>query len=186
MKKIFSLNKGYTLIELLAVMIILVSAGVVVTSIMVSTLRGGNKSTTTNDVRQNGQYAISQMSKMITFAKEFNGVSVDNVTYSTNCLPYTGPTPIPTPPLYQYIKITSFDGGTTTFSCSSNTISSNSASLLNQNIAVSNCFFTCTQASLSVSPTIKINFTLSKLNSGFFAENQTTIPFDTSITLRNN
>ncbi len=49
MKKIFSLNNGYTLIELLAVMIILVSAGVVVTSIMVSTLRGGNKSTTTND-----------------------------------------------------------------------------------------------------------------------------------------
>lgn len=182
-------NKGYTLIELLAVIVILVSVGAIITSILVTALRGGSRSNTTNEVRDSGNYAISQMSKMLTFAKTFDGVSTDGINYVTNCIVTQPPAPTPTiaPVTYQYIKITSFDGGQTVFSCNGSTIASNGASLINvTNLTVSSCSVLCSQTNLLSSPTIDINFTLSKLNSGFFVENQTTIPFKTSVTPRNN
>ena len=193
MKKIFN-DKGFTLIELLAVIVIMVVVGMIIISILVSALRGGNRSQTTNEVRESGNYIMSQMSKMITFAKHLDGLSTGatdtsgNLIYDTNCvLPSVSPVPPPT--LYLYIEITSFDGGQTTFSCPdpnthSTTIASNSASLINDNFTVSNCSFICTQASLSTPPTINISFTLSE-NKGSFTEKQAMIPFDTSVTLRN-
>lgn len=185
-------DKGYTLIELLAVIIILVTVGTIITSILVTSLRGGNKSNTTNDVRQNGNYVITQMSKMILYAKSFDGVSTDGSNYVTDCIVNQPPAPTPTlaPVVYKYIKILSFDGGQTTFSCANGTIASGSAagnfSLLSSSFSVTSCSFLCTQTNLLSAPTININFTLEKANAGFFVENQTTIPFETSITPRNN
>lgn len=172
---------GYTLIELLAVMIILVTVGVIMTSILIIALRGGNKSNTTNDVRQSGNYITSQMSKMIAYSRSFDGVSVNGSTYITDC------TAINTPPTaYKYIKITSFDNGTTVFSCTGSTIASNSANLIDTaSLSVSSCNFYCSQISTTAPVTINVTFTLSKKNSGFFVENKTFIPFDTTITPRN-
>lgn len=181
-------NKGYTLVELLAVIIILVSVGMIITAILVTSLRGGNKSNTTNEVRQNGNYILSQMSKMIAYASSFDGVSRDGITYVTNCSVTQPPLPTPTlaPVVYSYIKITSFDGGQTVFSCTGSSIASNGAALTNSsNLNVSSCSFYCNQSNVLASPTINISFILSKSNSGFFVENQTTIPFETSITPRN-
>jgi|SRR3989344_3429504 len=186
---IFNSNKGYTLIELLAVIIILVAVGTIITSILVSSLRGGNRSNTVNEVRQNGNHMLSQMSKMIAYAKSFDGVSIDGVNYVKDCVVTIPPppTPTPTPASYSYVKITSFDGGQTVFSCGNGTIASNGASFINTtNLSVSSCSFSCNQTNFLSAPTIDINFTLSKINSGFFLENQTTIPFETSVTPRNN
>jgi prepilin-type N-terminal cleavage/methylation domain-containing protein len=187
-KKIKNSQKGYTLIELLAVIIILVTVGAIITSILVTSLRGGNKSNTVNDVRQNGNYVLSQMSKMIAYARSFDGVSTDGANYVTDCTITQPPAPTPsiTPVLYNYIKISSFDGGQTVFSCTGSTIASNGASLTNSaNLNVTNCSFYCSQSNVLAPPTININFSLSKANAGFFVENQTTIPFETSVTPRN-
>ena len=188
--KIKNCQKGYTLVELLAVIIILITVGTIITSILVTSLRGGNKSNTTNDVRQNGNYIITQMSKMILYAKSFDGVSRDNSvgSYISDCIVIQPPPPaLPLAPVpYKYIKISSFDGGQTIFSCANGTISSGSAALLSSNFSVTSCNFYCTQTNLLSVPTININFTLSKANAGFFVENQTIIPFETSITPRNN
>lgn len=181
-------QKGYTLIELLAVIIILVTVGALITSILVTSLRGGNKSNTVNDVRQNGNYILSQMSKMIAYSRRFDGVSTDGVSYLTDCTVIQPPAPTPSiaPVVYRYIKISSFDGGQTVFSCSGTSIASNGASLTNtSNLNVSSCSFYCTQSNVLAPPTINVNFSLSKANAGFFVENQTTIPFETSITPRN-
>ena len=182
--KIVNCQKGYTLVELLAVLIILVSVGVVITAILVTSLRGGNKSNTTNDVRQNGNHILSQMSKMIAYSKSFDGVSIDGTqnSYVKDC---TAAQMSPT--AYKYIKITSFDSGITTFSCTGATIASNGADLIDTNtLSVSSCNFYCSQTN-NISPvSINVTFTLSKKNSGFFVESQTTIPFDTTITPRNN
>lgn len=181
--KIKNSQKGYTLVELLAVLIILVSVGVVITAILVTSLRGGNKSNTTNDVRQNGNYIISQMSKMIAYSKSFDGVSVTGASdsYVKDCTAVIVPATA-----YKYIKTTSFDGGTTIFSCSGETIASNGANLIDINtLSVSSCNFYCSQANKISPVSINVTFTLSKKNSGFFAENQTIIPFDTTITPRN-
>jgi type II secretory pathway pseudopilin PulG len=193
MTSIKNSRQGYTLIELLAVMIILISVGTIIASILVLSLRGGNKSTTTNEIRQSGNYAISQMSKMIAYAKIFGGVSTDGSDFNNDCvLPAVGEgTPTPDPrKTYPFVKITSFDGGETIFGCSNsdNTLSSNSAALINPATMNASCYFTCSQTDLVSPPTIGIHLTLKKktqTNQVLLPEFQTVINFDTSVTLRN-
>lgn len=207
-KRIFNFQLGYTLIELLAVITIVVVVGVIITGILISSLRGGNKSNVLDNVRQNGNSTITQMSKMIIYAQSFNGMSdgtVDsngNRVYITNCTQIISPSPspssppTPTPKEYHYIKITSFDGGTTVFGCNGlndippNTIASNGASMidttLETGVKVSSCSFTCSQDGYGFPPTIGINFTLSQNTTSSFAEKKAIIPFQTSVTIRNN
>ena len=137
---------------------------------------------------------------MIIYAQSFNGVSRDGVFYTTNCTQVIPPSPSPTPApiVYKSIKITSFDGGTTIFSCNGSTdsppdtLASQSGSLTpnslidTSTILLSACSFTCTQNNFGQAPTIGINFTLSQTTSSSFAEKQATIPFQTSVTIRNN
>lgn len=191
--KFINSKKGFTLVELLAVMFILVTVGGMATAILISTLRNGSKGNSINDVRQNGQFVISQMSKMITYSSEFCGLSADGAGASDDCdqksqaNTFTTDCSISPSPSYNYIKIRSFDGGQTVFSCNGTTISSNGASMINASgFRVSSCSFTCSKISSTSPPNINISFTLSKLNSGLFVENNATIPFDTSITVRNN
>lgn len=179
MTKISISEKGFTLIELLTVMMVLVTVGIIISTIIVSALRGSNKTTTVNTVRQNGNYAISQISKMLEFAQGFVGVSNDNVTYSTSCSSPTSP--------YNFIKITSFDNGQTVFSCNplTSAISSNSASLINPNdVNLALCSFTCSR-NISVPPTIGIDFTLTQKTSSSLFENKASIEFKTSVIMRN-
>lgn len=201
------LQAGYTLVELLAVIVIMVVVGSIVATIIVNSLRGTSKTNVLNSVRQNGNYTILQMSKMIAYAQYFNGVSTDGTTYTTNCTGLSAtpspspspsstplPTPTPTPTPYKSIKITSFDGGITVFSCNGsadtppNTIASNSASLIDTSavsLVANSCYFTCTQNGFGLPPTIGINFTLSQAKTSGFAEQNASIPFVTSITMRN-
>ena len=200
--KIKNSEKGYTLVELLTVIVIMVVVGMIVTGIIVSSLRGTNKSTVLDNVRENGNYAIVQMSKMLTFSRVFNGVSTDGISYTTNCTiaatptpaPSTTPAPTPTPVAYKYIKITGFDGGTTVFGCNSptdtppSTIASNSSSLIDSStvsVDYNSCYFTCSQNTLTEPPTIGINFQLSQVSASSFVEKNASIPFSTSVTMRN-
>ena len=184
--QISNLEKGFTLVELLAVIMVLGVIGGVVGGILISSLIGTNKTNSLESVRQNGNYALSQISKSIEFSRSFEGVSSNNLTYITDCTQPLGVSPTPTPVPYSYIKITSADGNETVFSCSSSTISSNSASLVNgSTIVVSSCSFTCSQDDLVVPPTIGINFTLSDRKGGSFVQNTTSVSFQTSVTLRN-
>ncbi len=197
---------GYTLIELLAVMVVLIVVGAVVGQILFSVLRGTNKANTLSDVNQNGNYAISQISKMIRSAQFFDGVTilVGNPavpTLETNCT--TSITNASS------VEITSFDGGTTTFSCPPSptptppyvpTISSSSALLTNASSLLDTssveidtsspnaCYFTCSQDSFSGSTRIGIHFALKQFsNAGVIpAEEKTaSVIFQTSVVLRN-
>lgn len=174
-------RNGYTLIELLIVMVVLVTVGVIVAGIIVSSLRGTNKATTIETVRKNGNYAILQISRMIEFAQSFGGVSLNGSSYSTLC-------PSQNSPSYKYLKIISFDNGQTIFSCSSNTISSGSASLINTALVTaptSTCYFTCLRSGIYEPPTIGIDFTLSQQGSSNLFENKYIIPFETTVQMRN-
>ena len=193
MNKTKFFNKvGYTLIELLAVMIVLMTIGGIITSVLVSALRSGNRSTTTNSVRQTGSYALSQMTKMLTFAQGFDNVSLNGVS-STNCVVPDVPagSPTPAPFTYDSIEITSFDGGQTTFSCPLNQtynthiLSSNSAYLTDPNAVDATCSFTCSQESVTTPPTIGITLNVKSKGTSSFIENQTQVNFQTSVTFRN-
>lgn len=186
---------GFTLVELLTVVAVVAVIGALIGFILTFSLRGTNKTNSTNEVRQNGNYAILQMSKMIEYAKSFDGVSTDGESYTHNCTAAIppSPTPTPTPSQYNYIKITNFDGAQTVFACLSSsppTIASNTASLLDitsVSVDSGSCYFTCSQERITVSPIVGINFSLSKKTKtgGVFNENKASIPFQTSVTMRN-
>ena len=187
-------------------LVVIGSFGSIVVNIITSSFRGTSKTDVINKVRQNGNYAISQMSKMIAYAKSFDGASRIGAPNNWTCdIVSPPPAPTPIPVQYKAVKITSFDGGVTTFSCNSlldtpsNTIASRSASsnisLIDADptigsvalpLPISNfCYFTCKQEGILNSPTIGIKFTLtSKIISGI-AEKQASIPFETSIKVRN-
>lgn len=179
-------NKGFTLVELLAVSVVMVAVSVIITATITSSLRGTTKTNTINDVRQNGNYAISQVSKMIEYAKSFGGVSNDGVNFTSSCINLALPlTPTPTPPQYSNIKIIGFDNGETIFSCSS-VIASNGASLIDTNLVfVDACSFTCSQDKSTDAPIIGINFSLSKKTTSSLFENKASVSFKTSVKMRN-
>lgn len=189
MKKIIK-QEGYTFVELLAVMVVMITVGIVIASIIVSTLRSGNKNNSLSEVRENGNSAILQMSKMIEYAKSFDGVSTDGTHFTSCIVPTPGPlSPTPAPVKYYYVKITSFDDNQTTFGCYTEKLASISSTLgevpLVSASTSANCYFFCSQDSYSTSPTIQFNLVLSTKNGGPLPENNTSIPFKTSVTLRN-
>ncbi len=122
-------KNGYTLVELLAVIFILVAVGTIISSILTSVLRSSNKSTNIELVRVNGNNAIAQMSRMIGYAQKLEGVSVtgnfsDPTQYQTDCTAQASPLT-----QYKYIQIKSFDGGITTFECLGTEIASQSSTI---------------------------------------------------------
>lgn len=178
-------DRGYTLIELLIVMVVMITMGGIIVGTLVAVLRGSNKNTTIDDIRRTGNSALIQLSRMIEFSQSFVGVGnmVNNsVSYSSNCVL---PSPAPT---YTYLKLIAFDNAETIFSCSGSplTVASNGASLVDiTKVVVSSCFFTCVQNDFADLPIIGINFKLSQKSSSLFFENIYSIPFQTSVKLRN-
>lgn len=172
-------QSGFTMIELLAVMIVFVSVGAIVIAIIVAALRGNNKTNALNSVQTNGDYAISQLTKAIRNA-------------TTLLSPFPCGT-ITSPTVTSSVQLAFPDGSTSTYSCTDATgganITSNSASLINTSaVKVAACKFTCGQNSPSDYPVIGIDFSLQANNSGNFVEQKASasaVEFQTSIVIRN-
>ena len=155
---------------------IFVLIATITVSILIVILRGTKNSDSIILVRQNGEYAMAQIVRMVRFAKSLD----DPVTCDS--------TPL------KSITITTFDLNQTTFSCpddplpTPNFIASNSANstkLTNmQSVGVSSCSFVCTQSGTGP-PLINIKFILLKVNSNGLPEGDVTIPFQSSVTMRN-
>ena len=188
--------RGFTIVEFLVVTVVIASIGLVIVGILTSSLRSTNKTNIVNIVRVNGNGAIIQMTRAIEYAENFEGVSLDGVTYKTDCTQVVVPTstPTPTPTQYTFVKITAFDGGQVIFSCTSppdptpQAIASNSASLIDINavsVVPGKCWFTCNQDRVTSNPIIGISFQLQQTLKSPFAEKTASIPFETSVTFRN-
>jgi type II secretory pathway pseudopilin PulG len=192
--KFFNSSEGYTIVELLAVMIVLSAVGAVIIGVISSTLRGANKTNSLNQIRQEGNNRMSGISKMIEFARSFDGISEyeSEDRYYPNCLP--GTEDKPKPEKYYYLKVTNFTNIHLVFSCSDDPndteeggqiFASNSASLIDSStLRVTNCYFTCTQNFLAQPPIIGIYFTLSEKNT-VNVENNSSVSFETNISMRN-
>lgn len=191
MRKLIFNSKGFTLIEFLTVVVVIASIGLIIVGILTSALRGTNKTNIVNLVRQSGNQAVVQMARMIEYAQGFDGVSMDGNSYTVNCVQegVLALTPTPTPIQHKYLKITAFDGGKIIYSCTSNSIASNSASLIDTNsvkMVPNKCWFTCTQERVTSNPIIGIKFQLMQsAPTGAFVESKASIPFETSITFKN-
>lgn len=187
---------GYTLIELLIVMMLLIVTGTVVVGILNATYRGTSKSKITSDIAQNGNYALSTISNVLTNSRQLISFTPTNSASITDC--------VNTPPAGQSLTVLGFDGGTTTFTCNENelTISSSSAifsalpptptpykitQLIDTSrvkLAPATCSFTCTQQDIYSPPRIDVRFQL--VNSAGTASDKTgAASFNTSVSLRN-
>src|SRR3989344_3693289 len=85
-------SDGFTLVELLVVILVIFSVGVLISSVLFSALRGANKTNTIDMVRRNGNSAITQMSRMIRYSQSFDGVAEalpdgSPGSYTTSCIP---------------------------------------------------------------------------------------------------
>ncbi len=172
---------GFTLIELLVVMVVLLSTGMVIGTILFSSLRGATKASIINTARQNGDFVISQMVKTIRNAKAFGGVSNDNVQWITDCSQNAIMQ-------YKYVNITGPDDNKIVYSCAHSVISSNSVSLIDDtsvHIDDTSCYFTCLQSSPSDNPTIGINFSIVQSKQGALSESSVSLPFSTTVRMRN-
>jgi type II secretory pathway pseudopilin PulG len=182
-------SKGFTLVELLSSIIVLVAVGSVIAGIITSSLRGTNKTTTIENIRQNGNYTLAQMSKNIEYAQVFNGLSNDGVNYVTSCPFSLASTPAAVTTNYNFIKVTPLNSSLITYSCTSSPVSitANSSPLIDTNVvSLISCTLSCVQAKATDIPIIKIGFTLGPRNSNNLVENSTPpILFETSVTIRN-
>lgn len=152
-------KNGFTLIEILVVIGIFGILAVIGTSMFFSILKGSTKTRVLAEVKQNGNYAISVMGRMIRNAKSIESCPGSSITIENQ------------------------DRDSTTFSCSGGRVASNSAYLTSDKVAVTNCtnVFTC---NLGVSPNVvTIDFTLSQAM-GTRAEETAQVDFKTTVSLR--
>jgi len=190
-------NKGFTLVELLASIIVLIAVGSVISGIIASILRGSNKTNTIENIRQSGNYVLSQMSKDIEYALPFDGknTGLSNIAsptlYDTNCAASLNPTPTPITQ-YSYITIESANNVITKYNCSGSTSSDSvlkkdGVSLIDlTSISLQSCSLQCVQSKPTDIPIIKISFKIGPINQNKLVENSTPpILFETSVTVKN-
>ena len=175
-------NSGYTIVELLAVVTILVAVAGIISALITQTLRGSSRTNITNQVSQTGNYVTSVITNSIITAE--NVVAVGGEAIADCTLNPTG---------NSIELLVSQKRGTILYECSSDTISSNSASLIdterlriNTNDAAA-CYFTCRQQSNDpyTPPVIEFGFTLTQKSEEALFESRAQAPFTTSALMRN-
>lgn len=180
---------GFTLIELLVGMAIMITSTTIILAIIMSAVRVSGKVTISDNARQNGTYATNRMIKMIQFADSFNGGSMATgqnaavTSMSTSC----------TGEAYKAINIT-YNNERKVFQCRNNDSlylvsldpSRTDEELIStRNVAISNCEFVCTRIPATASPVISIRYDLTIGGSEGAVEKKTSIPFFTSVKMRN-
>lgn len=169
---------GFTLIEMLVSIAIIITTTTVVVAILASSFSGITRSAVSEDVRQNGNNAITRMTRTVQFAQSFQGVSKDNVDYETDCEATEGDR-------FNYLKVMN-NSQTTTISCTDSDIIIGPSSIIDKSkvsVVESSCSFTCIQDNSLVSPVIKIDFGLYK--AGIENSRSTETYFSTSVKMRN-
>lgn len=176
MSKKFRTNSGFTLLEVIVSIAVISILGIVVTQAFLTTSRSQVKTETTKEIKQNGDFAITAMERMI------RGASSN----ATSCINNT-------------VTVTSLDGGISTFGCvfdgSVTRIASTSAAgtqyLTSQAVTLGGA--DCTGSTLVISCTllqgvpakVNVQFTLSQKGTSTSASDKAQASFETSVTTRN-
>ena len=159
-------KRGFTLIEILVVIGILAIIMVVGSTSFFNLLRGSTKTKTATLVKENGDYALGVIARMIRNAREISDCN----------------------PSMSSIEILNPDGRLTEFSCDKDTISSNSAAIISRQVKVKSdsCSFNCQEGGPLQPDVVTIGFTLTQADGATGRpEEQVSIDFKTTISLRN-
>lgn len=163
-------TRGFTLLELLTVIGVLSVIGTIAVSVISVTLRGTKKADLLESARQNSDSALTQMVKSIRYAQ--------SLTSPASCVPQVSTSTITVTSITTHTPIV--------YACTGTTITQNGSSLFDTNqLTVSNCSFVCAQANQNVPPTITIQYILSPKVTRGLVETDFSIPFQSSVTMRN-
>ncbi len=166
----FSKTSGFTLIEILTAVSILAVIGTITVSVLTITLRTTKKSDLMELARQDSDTALTQMVKNIRFAQSLDSPNTCVPSQTVNSITFTSVT--------THLQ--------TTYDCANGTINANGKSLFNTTaLQVTSCSFVCAQPTLKDPPTITIQYTLKPASAGLFSETNFSLPFQSSVTLRN-
>lgn len=162
---------GFTLIELLITIAILGIIGGVGSAIFFTSLKTTSKAEIAKEVKQNGDYALTIMERMIRNAKSVSSCTGGTVTS---------------------LLITNQDGGQTTFAFNLGTKIASVSSvplgtyyLTNDKVILTGIAnnFTCMRV-VNRPDTVRINFSLSQANAAARAEETANTTFQTTVSLR--
>lgn len=165
-------QNGFTLIETLISIGIIASVGILIAQVFFTTTRVNTKTELLKDVKQNGEYAMDVVSRMIR-----NSSAVDCSSTPAS------------------LGITNSDGSSTTLGCafdsdnSVNRLASTSATvqyLTSSNVTLGTCtslIFTCT-SSTDQAPTIKVEFKLSQKGTPVDQFEKASVSFQTTVSPR--
>lgn len=188
--------KGFTLIEILVVVALLSTVGLITAVILYSSLRGGEKTKLILSAKENGNYAVSIFSREARYANYFYGLSPDGATSSYSVDACSSAVS------YPYAKIVNSANEELVFACVGNGITltrdGKTENLINTTqvgVVPSSCGFTCKSATTVGSYTLGLSFQLidrfsvtpsaSVENVVFEKRLVSPIRFETSVTLRN-
>lgn len=159
------MKNGYTLVELLVVIVAFAVISIVASETIILTLRGTYKADAISKVRQNVDYAMSSMERQIRGAQSITSLC-DNKAY----------------PQIDFIDQNS---NPVSFACvninqtgQDSSISSSSGTITANNLTISQCSFTCLQSSGGSPPSVLISITAkdtSGQNAAVSAETQVTL-----------
>lgn len=175
-------SSGYTIIELVIVIMVMLVVGGIIVGILYSAIRGTTKARVNNNISQNGSYAITVMTNFLANAKALIQVTDPFGNVFDSCVS-DGINPIDG----VSVTIQNYDGGITTFACENGYISSNSASLIHTEdveMITETCRMLCIQDSFYSVPRIDISFELQNKNAQDPATSGRSL-FETSVNLRN-
>lgn len=164
--------RGFSLIEIIISVGVLAVVGTLLSHVFFTTTRTATKTDRVNDIKENGEFAIEIMTRLIRNAKSID--SSNCTGSSTNTLLINNP-----------------EGTITTFSCPNNRIASESVSLTeyltNENVSAdcSTLLFTCLSQP-GAPPTVNISFSLDQVGPTPIDQfERARRSFQTSVTLRN-
>ncbi len=177
-------NRGFTLIEILVVVGILAIIAVISSNMFFTVFKSSGKTKVLTKVKENGDYALSVMERLIRDSEEV-------VTNTDNKICESG---------MNYLKFKRADGSTIEFGCleegtANGRIASNSARLTSSEVKVDSCSFdcscpvafpNCTSEGTKFYPkTITIKFILSQIGATVRPEEEAIINFQTTVGTRN-
>ena len=175
----FDTSSSFTLLEMLVSLGIIAIVGVLLTQVFISTTRTNTKGEITKEVKQNGDFVLGVMTRMLMNARSITS-DCEKTGTSASSLTFTNP-----------------DGGTTMFAClfdgKAFRIASISASLsFLTSPSVSLYGETCETALTFVCTTlpdetqsIKINFSLAQQGTPYERYEEAGANFQTTVTVRN-
>jgi prepilin-type N-terminal cleavage/methylation domain-containing protein len=160
------LQDGYTLVEMLVVIVIFATIAVVASQTLILTLRGTRKADAVSKVRQDVDYALGSMERQLRGAK----------VITSACTGTASP----------QISFTDQNGNIVTFACvgvngsnQPSSIASSSGTLTSNGITISACSFTCTPGNGSSPTQVTMNITAKDL-----AGQNAPVSATTQVTLR--